>query len=132
VPAKQIVEVARSAPDRDRLVMVIRGTNLEGDDITKTVAITLGSAGEDGRRRLSQAGLQIMTLGERVQVSAVRFGSAAQKAGVEQGWDVVAVKVPADRPSPHWFYLLALLLVGAVWFTQGVRKQRMPGDSVVT
>ncbi len=132
VPAKQIVEVARSAPDRDRLVMVIRGTNLEGDDITKTVAITLGSAGEDGRKRLSQSGLQIMTLGERVQVSAVRFGSAAQKAGVEQGWDVVAVKVPADRPSPHWFYLLALLLVGAVWFTQGVRKQRTLGDSVVT
>jgi len=124
VPAKQIVEVARAAPDRDRLVMVIRGTNLEGDDITKTVAITLGGAGDDGRKRLSQSGLQIMTLGERVQVSAVRFGSAAQKAGVEQGWDVVAVKVPSDRPSPHWFYLLALVMVGAVWFTQGARKQR--------
>ena len=30
-PAAKVYEVARAAPDHDRLVMVIRGTNIEGD-----------------------------------------------------------------------------------------------------
>jgi hypothetical protein len=123
-PAAKVYDVARAVPDHDRLVMVIRGTNIEGDDITKTVAIGLGAAGEDGRRRLSQSGLQLMTLGDRVQIGAVRFGSRAQKAGLEQGWDVVSLQVPADRPTPHWFYLPALLLIGGVWLSQGARMRR--------
>ena len=123
-PAAKVYEVARAVPDHDRLVMVIRGTNIEGDDITKTVAIGLGAAGEDGRRRLSQSGLQLMTLGDKVQIGAVRFGSRAQKAGLEQGWDVVSLQVPTDRPTPHWFYLPALVLIGAVWLSQGARMRR--------
>jgi TRAP transporter 4TM/12TM fusion protein len=128
-PAAKVYEVARAAPDHDRLVMVIRGTNIEGDDITKTVAIGLGAAGEDGRRRLSQSGLQLMTLGDKVQIGAVRFGSRAQKAGLEQGWDVVSLQVPTDRPTPHWFYLPALVLIGTVWLSQGARMRRGTGVS---
>jgi hypothetical protein len=59
-----------------------------------------------------------------VQIGAVRFGSRAQKAGLEQGWDVVSLQVPADRPTPHWFYLPALLLIGGVWLSQGARMRR--------
>jgi TRAP transporter 4TM/12TM fusion protein len=123
VPAAQVHEVAKAARANDRLVMVIQGTTLEGRDITKTVALGLGPAGEDGRKRLAQAGLQLVPLGTKVQVGAVKFGSRAQKSGLEQGWDVVAVQVPADRPSPHWFYLPALVLVGLVWVTQGARMR---------
>jgi hypothetical protein len=65
-----------------------------------------------------------MTLGGQSQISAVRFGSQAQKAGFEQGWDVVSIMVPAERPTPHWFYLPALLMVLVVWFSQGLRMRR--------
>lgn len=124
MPAVQVFEVAKAAPDDGRLVAVIQGTTLEGKDITKTVAVQLAAAGEDGRKRLAQAGLQLMPLGDRMQIGAVKFGSRAQKSGFEQGWDVVSVHVPSGRPSPHWFYLPALVLIGVVWVTQGLRMRR--------
>ena len=119
-----VYEVVQHASDDSRLVFVIRGMNLEGADITKTLALNLGVGTEDGRKRLSRAGIQLMSLGGQSQISAVRFGSQAQKAGFEQGWEVVSIMVPAERPTPHWFYLPALLLVLAVWFSQGFRMRR--------
>jgi TRAP transporter 4TM/12TM fusion protein len=119
-----IYEVVHHASDDSRLVFVIRGMNLEGADVTKTLALNLGVGADDGRKRLSSAGIQIMTLGGQSQISAVRFGSQAQKAGFEQGWDVVSIMVPAERPTPHWFYLPALLMVLVVWFSQGLRMRR--------
>lgn len=124
VPAAQVYEVAKAAADNTRLVAVIQGTTLEGKDIRKTVAVQLGPQGEDGRQRLAQAGLQLVPLGDRMQIGAVKFGSRAQKAGFEQGWDVATLQVPADRPTSHWFYLPALVLIGVVWLTQGVRMRR--------
>ena len=67
----------------------------------------------------------MVPLGAQVQIGPVRFGSAARRAGVEQGWEVVALKLPAERPSPHWFYLPALALVALVWFAQGLRMRRV-------
>ena len=81
----------------------------------------LGEAGADGRKRLADAGLQLVPLGANVQVGAVKFGSRAKRGGFESGWDVAAVKVPTGAPSPHWFYLPALLLVALVWWNQGRR-----------
>lgn len=121
MPAAQVFDVARDRPSNDRVVMVIKGTTIEGDDVTKTVALQLGEAGPDGRKRLMDAGLQLVPLGDTVQIGAIKFGTAAAKSGFEQGWDVSAIKVPTDRPTPHWFYLPALLLVALVWWSQGRR-----------
>jgi TRAP transporter 4TM/12TM fusion protein len=122
-PAKDIVRVAQSLSENQRLVMVIAGMTLEGEDLRKTVAVRLGAPGE-GRKRLAEAGLSIMVLGDDVRVSAVRFGSRARKSGFEQGWQIDSLKVPADRPSQHWIYLPALLLVALVFYTQGRRLRR--------
>jgi TRAP transporter 4TM/12TM fusion protein len=121
VPASQVFEVARGLPSNASLAMLIKGTTLEGDEVVKTVALQLGEAGADGRKRLSEAGLQLVPLGEQVQVGAVKFGSRAKRGGFEPGWDVAAVQVPTGAPSPHWFYLPALLLVALVWWNQGRR-----------
>ncbi|HZO13279.1 MAG TPA: TRAP transporter permease, partial [Polyangiaceae bacterium] len=98
VPAKEIFRVAGELPEDDRLVLVIEGTNIEGEDIKKTVAVQLGKP-DEGRKRLAEAGLTISALGPEVRVSAVKFGSRAKKSGFEQGFKVAAVKVPSDRPS---------------------------------
>ncbi|MDP3762102.1 MAG: TRAP transporter permease [Ramlibacter sp.] len=123
VPASQVFEVAKAAGEDESVVMVIKGTTLEGEDISKTVAVQLGPVGAEGRKRLADAGVQLVPLGGQVQIGAVKFGSRAKKAGVEQGWDVQALKVPTDRPTSHWFYLPGLLLIGFVWFTQGLRMR---------
>ncbi len=124
VPAAQVFDVAGKVGSDDRVVMVIQGSTIEGRDITKTVALQLGEAGSDGRKRLMEAGLQLVPLGDAVQIGQVKFGTRAAKSGFEQGWDVTAVQVPTDRPTPHWFYLPALLLIGLVWWNQGRRMPR--------
>lgn len=122
-PASQIYTLASQAPEGATLVAVITGMTLEGDERTKTVALPLGAANSDGRKRLTDSGLQLMALGENVQIAAVRFGSAARKAGFEEGFDVASIQLPNDRPSPYWFYLPGALLLMAVWWLQG---RRMP------
>jgi TRAP transporter 4TM/12TM fusion protein len=126
VPAAQVYDVARDVLTDDRVVMVIQGLTIEGDEVKKTVALQLGDQGPDGRKRLSDAGLQLMPLGDAVQIGQVKFGTRAAKSGFEQGWDVTGVQVPTDRPTPHWFYLPALVLVLLVWWTQGRRMRPVP------
>jgi TRAP transporter 4TM/12TM fusion protein len=123
VPAKEIFKVAGELPEDDRLVLVIEGTNVEGEDVKKTVAVQLGKP-DDGRKRLAEAGLTVSALGPEVRVSAVKFGSRAKKSGFEQGFKVAAVKVPSDRPSEHWVYIPALALIAFVWFLQRARARR--------
>ena len=104
---------------------------MEGEDQNKTVAVQLGPRTGDGKnpaRRCAQATgrhrLTVSGLGEQLQVSAVKFGSRAAKARIEQGYDIVSVKVPNERISAHWFYLPGLAIAILVWFMQGLRIRR--------
>ena len=124
MPAAQVFEVAKAAGPDEQMVMIIKGTTIEGEDVTKTVALRLGAAGAEGRKRLSDAGLQLVPLGDQMQIGALKFGSRAHKGGFEQGWDVAMLKVKAERPSKHWFYLPGLLLIALVWWLQGRRMRR--------
>jgi TRAP transporter 4TM/12TM fusion protein len=123
VPAKEVYNVAQALGEDDRLVLVIEGTNVEGDDVRKTVAVQLTKPGE-GRARLNEAGLTLTVLGDQAQIANVRFGSRAKKSGFEQGWKVAAVKVPTDRASEHWVYVPALALLAFLHFLQRRRVLR--------
>jgi TRAP transporter 4TM/12TM fusion protein len=123
VPPREILNVAEQTRPEYSLVMVIEGTNVEGEEVRKTVGVPLGKAGE-GRKRLVEAGLTLTALGDEVRIVGVKFGSRAKRAGVEQGWKVSALMVPADRPSPHWMYLPAAALIALVWFLQRPRVTR--------
>ena len=122
VPATQAFAVAGQLQDGERLVAVIGGTTLEGKELRKTVAVNLGEANADGRKRLAAAGLTLAPLGDKMQVMGAKFGSAARKSGFEEGFDVVELKVPSGRASPHWFYVPGLALVALVWLSQGRRQ----------
>jgi TRAP transporter 4TM/12TM fusion protein len=126
VPAAEAFKVAGALPADDRLVAVIAGATIEGDELKKTVALNLGNAEADGRKRLNAAGLTVVPLGDKLQIAGVKFGSAAKKSGFEQGFDIVEIKVPSGRPSAHWFYLPGLLLIGLVWWAQGRRLPPSP------
>ncbi|AUA57122.1 TRAP-type uncharacterized transport system, fused permease components [Achromobacter spanius] len=128
-PAADMQTIAAAMPDNGRLTVVLRGINLEGDELTKTVAVALPSlqtgadAPDAGRRRLAEAGVTLMSLGDQTQIGGVRFGSRAQRSGWEQGWDVVEVKAPNPRRwSDYWVYLPALLLLAGLWMRQRRRQ----------
>ena len=124
-PADQVYEVAKNLPGNGTLVMQIKGTTLEGDDVEKTVSVQLGDKGPDGRKRLADAGLTLVPLGTDMQVGAVKFGSQAKRSGFEPGWDVSHVQVPTDRPTKYWFFLPGFLLAALVWWLQGLRMRQV-------
>lgn len=130
-PAAQFYEVVNRLEDGDRLIFKIQGQTLEGEDKSKTVAVQLGpkvtdggSAAANARRRLAETGLTVSGMGEMLQVANVRFSSRAAKARIEQGFDIVGVKVPTGRMSAYWFYIPGLLLAGLIWWMQGLRMRR--------
>jgi hypothetical protein len=131
-PASKFYEVAANLEPGDRLVFLIRGQSLEGEETKKTVGLQLGAKGTtgnaltDARKRLSDAGVSVSGMGEMLQVSTVRFGSTAAKARIEQGFEIVGVKVPNPRVSAHWFYIPGLLIIVFVWLMQGIRMRRAP------
>jgi TRAP transporter 4TM/12TM fusion protein len=116
-PARQVFEIATSLPEDQSLVLVLQGTNVEGDDVTKTVSVQLGKP-EEVRKRLAAAGVTFTALGDEVRVATVKFGSRAKRGGFEQGWQVKEVKVRSDAPSEHWVFIPAFALVAFVFFLQ--------------
>ena len=134
--ATELFRLAGEAPADQSLVIRIAGTTIEGEDVSKVVAVPLGArAGgvEDpvaaGRARLREAGLTVAALGPQLKIADVRFGSRAKKLGIEQGFEVTEVKAAAQRPSMHWLYLPALLLAALVWWAQGRRMAPAPAPA---
>jgi TRAP transporter 4TM/12TM fusion protein len=122
-PPARIFDLAAKIPSDDRLAFVIEGQDLNGADVRRTIALRL-DPGAGGEARLAQAGLTLRRAGDTVQVSGVRLGSPAKKAGIEVGWRVTAVKENAPRPSKFLFYLPALALLGLVVLLQLSRRRR--------
>jgi len=129
-PPSELYVVADSLHKDEWLVMKIQGTNVEGDDIAKTVALPMGE-GANGRERVRDAGVTIVGSGNELQISNVKFGSRARKLGIEQGYKIVAIELPNPaRPSQNWIFIPAGLLVALIWFIQG-RRALPPVNSVV-
>ncbi len=120
VPPARIYEVVAAVPEKGRLPIRLKGVSLEGDEVEKTVSLRLGEAGSPAAR-LAAAGLTLHAVGEELRVARVQFGSYAQRLGIEPGFRVTAVLVPADRPSPLLVYVPALLLLGLVVAAQRTR-----------
>ena len=123
VPGSEVTRVAGELPQGEPLVLKIRGTSIEGEEVQKVVSVPMGPE-KSGAARIAANGFTVMALGDQVQIGAVKFGSRAKKLGFEQGFDILEVHVPAQRPSMHWLYLPATLLVLLVWWAQGRRMRR--------
>nr|WP_321291503.1 TRAP transporter fused permease subunit [Alcaligenes phenolicus] len=131
-PPSELMQIVQNTPDGGNLVVQLAGMNLEGKDLQKTVAVSLPGLpqGDEATglaaasKRLSQAGLTVMAFGDTAQVASVAFGSSALRAGWEQGWDILEVKVPhPDRPSEFWVYIPAFLILLWLWLRQGRRMR---------
>jgi hypothetical protein len=124
-PASELMALVESAPAGERKRVWVEGINLDGKEIRKGVLLPLGDAGP-ARERLRRIGLTVMPLGDEVQIAAVQFGSTAEKLGLEQGFRITQIEMPADRPAKEWMYLPALLLLGVVIALQRARLKRAP------
>ena len=56
-------------------------------------------------------------------VSGVKFGSQAEKLGIEQGYTISSVEMPLDRPAKEWIFVPAMVLLGLIVMLQRRRRE---------
>ncbi|KAB2848489.1 MAG: TRAP transporter permease [Hyphomicrobiaceae bacterium] len=121
-PASEFIAKVQAAPAGGRIVMLVSGTNLEGESVRKTISLPLGEP-RDAVARLRAQGLTVIRAGNEVRIARVEFGSYAKRLGLETGYTVIAVLDPAPRPSLYWPISAALLATGLVALLQWRRRQ---------
>jgi TRAP transporter 4TM/12TM fusion protein len=125
VKGERMSQLIAESPANSGKRVWIEGLNLNGDEVKKGVLIPLGAPG-DVKTRLASSGLTVMADGDNLMVVAVKFGSKADKLGIEQSFRITALEVPADRPAKEWFFIPAFLLLGLVIVIQRARGRREP------
>ncbi len=123
LPAAQLMERVGQVPAGGSLRVWVEGLNIDGDKVRKGVLLPLGEAGA-ARERLQRLGLTVTALGAQVQVAQVKFGSRAEKLGLEQGFAVTSVEVESERPDKEWMFLPAVALLSLVVAVQRLRARR--------
>jgi TRAP transporter 4TM/12TM fusion protein len=121
-PAIDIFSVADTVPQGLTLRFRVQSQSRAGDDVEKLVRLTM-KPGNTGKDRLQADGLSLSTLGGKVTVTLVRFGSEAAKYGLASGDEITAVLVPAHRPNRYLFALPALALLAGIVLLQ-LRRRR--------
>ncbi|MBX3654446.1 MAG: TRAP transporter permease [Ramlibacter sp.] len=125
VPATQLMELVGKAEAGTRKRVWVEGTNIDGKEVRKGVLLPLGDVAP-APQRLGKIGLSLMAQGDAVQVMSVKFGSAAEKLGIEQGFRITSIEMPADRPDKEWLFIPALALLLLVF---GVQRRRERQES---
>jgi len=126
-PAQELARVADALRTDEWLVMRIQGDSVEGEKITKTVALPMGE-GANGRERIRDAGVTLAGTAKEPLIANVKFGSRAKKLGIEQGYKIIELKLPnRERPSPYWVFIPAALLAAFIWFLQRGRVRKSQG-----
>ena len=124
-PAVQIEEIAETLPENRSLRLAVAGDTIDGNYVKKIVELELGGAG-DGAQRLQDVGLMLSVVDEKVMVDMVGFDSAAQKAGIDFGWEILAIETQAERPPKQLIYIPVLLLLAGLAAMQ--LRRRRPSD----
>ena len=87
--------------------MVIKGTTIEGDEKTKTVALQLGEPGRPtGASACADAGLTLVALGDQVQIGAGQVRQPRAEVRLRAGLGGAA-RAGADRPAQRALVLPA-------------------------
>lgn len=127
LPVTELQQVVKETPKAGQLVIQVKGETLEGDKVDKAFSLQLPE-GSGHEQRLGKAGLYLgTTTTETIAIDMVNFGSAAQKAGLEIGWQITGVIKSSDRPSKYWMLIPAvgLLLLVAIGQKKRVKTQRL-------
>ncbi len=81
---------------------------------------------QPARARLDELGMTIVPLGSEMQIAQVKFGSRAEKLGIEPGFKVASIEIPANRPDKEWMFVPAAALLGLLVMLQRRRMRREP------
>jgi hypothetical protein len=130
LPPTELTRLVEETPRGGSLRVWVEGITLEGREISKGILLPLGNPTENARERLNNIGLTVMTLGDQVQIAAIRFSSPAERLGLEQGFSITAIEIPSgERPAKEWVFVPAFMLLWLVWALQKPRARRRAAAS---
>lgn len=124
VDATKIYEIASGLPDKAQIRVQVKGETLEGKLVDKIVMLPVGDKAEGKERLKIAAGLELREEKGKLWVDNLVFGGVAEKQKLDFDWEIASVQIENDRPAKQWFYLLAMMLLGLVWFSQKSRTRK--------
>ncbi|BDD86094.1 TRAP transporter permease [Desulfofustis limnaeus] len=126
-PASELLSVVEEMPPGKHLRLVVKGTKMDGTEVTRAVMVAIGNE-PTAQDRLRAIGLNVMASGDKVRIGMVSFGSAAEKALIKYGDEIVSVPVENKRPDKQWMFVPAFVLLALIWYAQRrrVRRQIQP------
>jgi hypothetical protein len=128
-PATELREIVEAKPANDFIRLQVEGMDAMGRDVSKVVMLNLGDPAP-AEARLRSAGIGVMILDDRVQITDVTFGSQAERYGLDFGMNITEVLVPdPDRLPNEIMFIPALVLLGLVFLLQRRRHSRAAATS---
>lgn len=124
VEASKIFEIAEAAPENAQIRVHVLGETLEGKAVDKVVMLPVGKAGTGVDRLADAAGLELREEEGKLYIDNLTFGGVAQKQKLDFDYEIADVQIENDRPAKHWFYVLAVLLLGVVIVSQKGRIKK--------
>jgi len=121
-PASEITRVIEETSAGGALRVRVVSQDLDGNDVTKAVRLTLGDAG-DARKRLAQSGI-VLASGPAPTIISVRPGSEAARLKLLPGDKIDALIVHSERPNPFLFAIPALFALAGIVLIQRRRRAR--------
>jgi TRAP transporter 4TM/12TM fusion protein len=129
LPAAELAQVVQSLPEGGTLRLTVQTQDIDGDDISKAVRLSLGASG-DPRKRLADAGLTLTSLSTTPMITGVKPGSEAARLKLKQGDAIESVVVPNPRPEPFLFAIPALALLGLIIMLQRNRRSQLTAPAL--
>jgi TRAP transporter 4TM/12TM fusion protein len=121
LPASEVASVIDATKGAGVLRVQIATQDIAGDDVVKAIRLDFGASG-DARARLAVSGI-VLSPGPQPVITSVRPGSEAARQRLRPGDKIEAVRVPADRPSPFWLAIPAILALGGLALLQQRRRR---------
>ena len=106
-----LIQEVEALNQGDFIQLQVEGVTIEGDEVSKTVSLQLTQTDGDGMARLQSFGLNLTQDGEIWTVDYVDFGSAAEKASIDFGWQIMGIEKESDRPPKELVFIPALLVL---------------------
>ncbi len=121
MPASQIYEIVEALPVKAQVRVQVKGETLEGKPVDKIVMLPVGDKASGKERLRDAAGLELREEDGKLLIDNLAFGGVAEKQKLDFDWEIASVQIKSDRPAKQWVYIIAILLMALVWFSQKSR-----------
>ncbi len=124
VPLESLYDEIAKQSDNQLMRFKFKGENFSGEEVERFVLLSLGSKGEKGNTRLKDnTGLVLAMENEKMLVDDIRFGSKAQQAGIDFGWELQWAQIETERATKQWFLIPPFILFLFIWLMQRSRRE---------